>query len=405
MMLRLITKLHWILSICYLGAGSGGMVSKFELGYNTSARYCEGTLEIQGSVGQCHGSGKSNESLGSAGYDSNVPTMGSAVLLFNFSNIDLIRSPSYNETKFIHWTFSNNSAWLDMVTTFADIQMSSTLCYNSLSALDASIVASSHQNRTEPTWGWDVSRSTYTTENIREQLGAKREVASAETRGIMKLDTTPQELRWQVTAVTCDNSVSRYCTVPFSTGQMIPTSWYPSNYSLFFCSLCNSEAGESSYGFDVNPQQALAFQNILQETGRPALALQAYYMTLMRMIYYDNLPLFDYPGTQSMTFFTPTLIPQGYKGLAAVITATTLHLALVLIIFVEFLASTRSTMLGNAWQALAQLVSAETKNILEEATAASDSTVERWLRGGEIYDLCFFEHAEGRRESCDIEPK
>jgi hypothetical protein len=376
-------EIEWILSRCWLGNEAGGLLSEFEPQHDASAQYCNGTWETQDND-QCNGARgsmkKDSDSTSNGVSDLRNLTLGSAVLLFNFSNVALYKTPYMNQTTTINFTSTGNGPWLDILLPDKNTRMSATLCYDALSTLDAPITTSSHTNRTEPSWGWDVAQDEYTTDKIREQLGADRSPASLDDRGILKLETTPAELRRQAALTIFDGNIPRYYTVPFATAQIHPISWYPTNYSVSFCPKCSSYSDESSYGFDANPQQASAFIDTLRNTSSPALALQAYYTTLMRMIYYDHLPLFDYPGTQSMMFFTPTLIPKGLGGLLAVIAVTILHLILMAIITFRFLTCTSATSVGSAWQAVAQLVSEDMSGILENATTASDGQVEQRVK-------------------------
>jgi hypothetical protein len=141
------------------------------------------------------------------------------------------------------------------------------------------------------------------------------------------------------------------------------------------------------------------FQDILLDTRRPALALQAHLTTLVRMAYYDNLPMFDYPGNQTLDFFVPTLLPTTHLGLVGVITVLLIHQVAVLIIVLRFMSSEHSTLLGNAWQAVSQLCSDEASDILRDATQATDGDVKHQLKaaGKRFHQVVLAKSADGDR--------
>src|SRR6266536_3295516 len=98
------------------------------------------------------------------------------------------------------------------------------------------------------------------------------------------------------------------------------------------------------------------------------------------MIYYNNLPLFDYVGNQTAHYFTPVQMPTTHRGLIGVLVVLFVRLLLVALITVTFLINTDNTRLGNVWHTIAQLVSDETNDTLQDLTMLSDDEVEKRLR-------------------------
>jgi hypothetical protein len=208
------------------------------------------------------------------------------------------------------------------------------------------------------------------------------------------METTPLEMRQQAKALVPFHGSLKYLTSAFAA----PVA-NPARFSAFFCPTCNATASQLDDIVLVHPQQATTFQDILLDTHRPALALQAHLTTLVRMAYYDNLPMFDYPGNQTLDFFVPTLLPTTHLGLVGVITALLIHQVAVLIIVLRFMSSEHSTLLGNAWQAVSQLCSDEASDILRDATQATDGDVKHQLKaaGKRFHQVVLAKSADGDR--------
>jgi hypothetical protein len=96
------------------------------------------------------------------------------------------------------------------------------------------------------------------------------------------------------------------------------------------------------------------------------------------MAYCDNLPIFDYSGTQLVDSFTLASIPTVYRGFLTLVAALLIHFVL-LGVTVNFTKGVHSTRLDNVWHTIAQLNSEETRGILNQATLASDRDVRKWL--------------------------
>ncbi|KAF4948023.1 hypothetical protein FGADI_10018 [Fusarium gaditjirri] len=119
------------------------------------------------------------------------------------------------------------------------------------------------------------------------------------------------------------------------------------------------------------------FQSIIRETGDPAVAVQALITRLYQMSYYDLLPDYDlrYPAT--MIRSVEKLMPARWVGLSTVLALVGLHFALVLTTMALFAILTSASALGNAWQAVAQLVSPQTEEIIKLADSLTDKEVKK----------------------------
>ncbi|KAF4952295.1 hypothetical protein FSARC_12683 [Fusarium sarcochroum] len=117
----------------------------------------------------------------------------------------------------------------------------------------------------------------------------------------------------------------------------------------------------------THPEHAAVFQNILRLTGDPAQAIQAVVFRFYQMLYYDWLPNFD-PTRQVTTIHSQdVLIPQQWRGFVVVIAIIIVHFAVTALTMALFARRTQSSLLGNAWQAVSQVVSPDTQDIIRAA--------------------------------------
>ncbi|KAF4996141.1 hypothetical protein FDECE_12565 [Fusarium decemcellulare] len=130
------------------------------------------------------------------------------------------------------------------------------------------------------------------------------------------------------------------------------------------------------------------FQSIIQQTEDPALAVQALITRLYQMSYYDWLPDYDQRYPVETVHTTERLIPARWVGLGIVLGLVGLHFALVIITIAVFATLTETSTLGNTWQTVAQIISPQTREIIESADDMTDKGVEMWVkemgRDGEV---------------------
>ncbi|EWG48777.1 hypothetical protein FVEG_16327 [Fusarium verticillioides 7600] len=106
------------------------------------------------------------------------------------------------------------------------------------------------------------------------------------------------------------------------------------------------------------------------------------------MIFYDSMPEFDLHKPVTTINSVEMLIPVQRTGLPVVLSLVLVHLLLLCSTMVLFHLKTRASDLGNAWQAIAQIISAETRAVVEEAGMVRDKDVEAWLGRRVFLDGC-----------------
>jgi hypothetical protein len=112
-----------------------------------------------------------------------------------------------------------------------------------------------------------------------------------------------------------------------------------------------SQTLANSKHFAVYPTYCAILQRILQQTNRPALAVQSWWTLLFAAYYYDNLATFDISAPAAVARWEPTLIPVRNAGFLAVLALAAAHLVLMAIVLWAFLARTRYAVVQDAWAA------------------------------------------------------
>jgi hypothetical protein len=130
------------------------------------------------------------------------------------------------------------------------------------------------------------------------------------------------------------------------------------------------------------PSQAQLFNDILETTDSPALALQAYTGNVIRMMYYIWLPIFDVPGEALTTYWGQRQIPGAGWGFWSVMVILSVHTVACVTVDIFLITCTRYSLLGNAWAALAQVASMEdAQAMMSDGTLRPDREVARMVKG------------------------
>ncbi|KAJ4288242.1 hypothetical protein N0V88_007432 [Collariella sp. IMI 366227] len=109
------------------------------------------------------------------------------------------------------------------------------------------------------------------------------------------------------------------------------------------------------------------FQSTLLTTQSPALATQALLARLFQMAYYDQLVKLTTAAKALTSSSSTNLIPSRWTGFIAVTTLVAAHLLVVATTTLLFLRHTESSMIGNYWQAVSQVFSMDTQQVVQQA--------------------------------------
>ncbi|KAK8085400.1 hypothetical protein PG997_006671 [Apiospora hydei] len=117
------------------------------------------------------------------------------------------------------------------------------------------------------------------------------------------------------------------------------------------------------------------FEQITDETDNPAYAMQTLFTILFQMQYYDRSYAFGAAGLANYDMGESVPIPVRWIGLYWTFAILALHIFGVFTTLALFLARTEVSLLGNYWQAVAQVVSADTAALLRQADGMRDKEV------------------------------
>lgn len=127
-------------------------------------------------------------------------------------------------------------------------------------------------------------------------------------------------------------------------------------------------------------------QHVLSRSGNPALAMQALWTILLELAYYDLLPLNNIKAPANYGLSEEVLIPVRWNCFAAVMGILGLHILLVFTALVLFVTRTEMSLLGNAWQAVSQVLSTDTADAIHHGAMATDDEVKDTFKNSGISD-------------------
>jgi hypothetical protein len=115
-------------------------------------------------------------------------------------------------------------------------------------------------------------------------------------------------------------------------------------------------------------------------TTDPALALQAFFTTLLAITYYDRITMFDVAAPSSGVSLIQVIRPLGWTAYIIVISAVLLHLLLVLLTTLMFYRAGKLSWIGDSWPAISQIFGPAAEGWIRHADAVDDKKVKMWLR-------------------------
>jgi hypothetical protein len=263
------------------------------------------------------------------------------------------------------WEYSENQK------TRAKLGMS--LCYISSTSFDMQISSYNGSQHAEPILTWDESRRLYDTRAVREFLGATNQ------------SFQPAVSRGHLSLVPPNPVVNVDPTIPNPNQRIMFHLWSGglAKRAVFMCSYCKHDMLlDPSMITTVHPALADIFNQIVQSTRHPALALQALHSILYGSAYYDYARQFDLSAPAEYTMYISVLRPTQWTGLIVVIVILSVHCILVAAVLVWFIFEGHGTLIGEAWCAISQTVSEDVEIWLKEASTSmsSDSDVHRRMK-------------------------
>ncbi|KAK0664054.1 hypothetical protein DIS24_g511 [Lasiodiplodia hormozganensis] len=274
-------------------------------------------------------------------------------------------------------TTSTRGSWTDVSHPSANSTLSLSLCFAPWDAARLSVNMHSSQNRTEPSPHWTAPTDTesvgsFNMDPVLHQLGLHSEPNDSgsfwqsttfEGRGVLALDR-PASLAppahslppFQRPFVQADMSSAG----GGSSGISVPLAGNRS--TLLSGHTLDAVLNNFTYTPDdllaADPAVASLFNAAFRSTnGSAARALSAVITTLSATAYYGQLPAFDFVPEHGVeqVYFRTVQMPVRASGFAALVWLLAAHTVLVSVIMMIFNSKATGSLLGEAWQCIAQL--------------------------------------------------
>ncbi|KAG6359162.1 hypothetical protein INS49_012682 [Diaporthe citri] len=265
-----------------------------------------------------------------------------------------------------------------------------TVCQSAFPIDLENITSDSANSTREPTLNFDSPTRSWVTEGILRLMGVgiHRDDAS---RGILKITNSTKLTDAEIQEMFPSSINFEYLSslgigTVFSDQFIIQmvhkvkggvlTSQGPQNFPVYFCPSCDLNGNF----FDPNPSFSTLFQAALEKTGSVAPAYQSVIFWLAQAQYYRALPGFDFGTNSSIVYAKNVSIPDSWIGLMCVTVILLVNMTCVVVISWLFLHRTRHSTYGDIWHTIAQIVSPDTRNLIDRATRSTDDDVKRTLK-------------------------
>jgi hypothetical protein len=258
-----------------------------------------------------------------------------------------------------------------------NVSIDFSLCFFNPNPHSYSVTATSESDAPDEALLYNGTSTSYDTTNLRTMYGATKKPLTPVER--FQLQLKPKS-NWN------DSRVETVYKV--ATEEFIWDTLGRVGYEQIYANVNYSEpdpyagVGSTSMFSDTAPPEysvhrshAVIFQDILRDTGNPAVALQTLFTTLLQMAYYDFLFEYDTQAPAKYKLSGYLEIPRRWSALGVILGLLGLHFALTFTAVRMFLKQTEMSLLGNAWQAVSQVVSTDTAAVLHHGATTTDREV------------------------------
>ncbi|KAI1360755.1 hypothetical protein F5Y08DRAFT_348457 [Xylaria arbuscula] len=253
--------------------------------------------------------------------------------------------------------------------------LNTTFCLSVIYGTVASLTMTGNLNQTEESLQFNTTTSSPKVETLQTLFGADRMHKSPAERGILSIldniqdPALPPSFNINRTSV---QDIVDYSSIVFGEGAAAGV-FDNTGASVSLCDHCDL------LGFSVPDDVATLFQNIINTTGRAAVAIDTYLAILSRWWYYYLFPRFDVPGHVNVIFVAEVVLPLRWRGIIAVFVLVGVNTVVMWIIAALYVRRTRFSLAGNYWHAVAQLISKETGPLLDKSSEMKDEDLKEQL--------------------------
>ncbi|KAE9370144.1 hypothetical protein N431DRAFT_31082 [Stipitochalara longipes BDJ] len=271
----------------------------------------------------------------------------------------------------------DDGEWVQISTTNSTLSLSMTACYSSVVSKALPIKAwRKSQNITEPAAVWRAESMTYDTRDVRHQLGIsgpKEPAIPFDDRGVFAFINESSWEHWEpgsIDTFLVDDAIADLIEV--------------NNGTTLMCTMCINagpvtDAASVMIAEVANGAHSALFQDILQHTLNPAVALQSTYTVLFGMAYYNSLVKFGVSANATTVETIDVLRPVSKRFYTGILVVNLMHLSVVIFITALFYLKCQYVLLGNNWNVFAGFRSQETEPWLDRANGVEDGTMRDWM--------------------------
>ncbi|KAF4177464.1 hypothetical protein CNMCM8694_002295 [Aspergillus lentulus] len=257
-------------------------------------------------------------------------------------------------------------------------------CFTNLASKTFTVHMTSSWQNWEPRLSWDRRSNSFDTESVRRQLGASLRPDSMNHRGVLTLNPKSEWKGFDMGIDAVEDDYDAFDTyfhfittfiglLPPAQQAIASTDTPPANMGIL---LSKANTADTS---TADRSHTDLFKDVLHDTNSPALALQALITRGTQSAYYEHLMRENRTASASTAFSSTALIPVRWDGFVASVSIIAAHFIILALITVFFVVYTRNSMIGNSWQAVAQVVSEDMLPVLDLASEEKDEEVKkRW---------------------------
>lgn len=269
------------------------------------------------------------------------------------------------------------------------VKLDVTICQSYMHLDLQNITASSANGTREPTLNYDPSKKTWDTGEILKLVGYGDLERS--DRGVLTMSDSskiPEEelermfqgssnYDFMSNVTNAIGLVRQYLSfIVTEVKAGVLTSLGPRNYTVYFCTQCPIAGNWTDPHYSVS----VLFETVLETTGSAASAWSSMMFWLAQAEYYIGLPGVDFGGNSTMMYSRPVSIPHKWLGFGIVTGVVIANMSIVASITWLYLRTTKFSIYGNVWHTIAQIISPDTRYLLEKATSSTDRKVEQSLK-------------------------
>lgn len=270
------------------------------------------------------------------------------------------------------WSFQHDGRWTKLVNPSGERILSLTVCYTFAMPRKENVTMYGSTTSQEPSLSWhsDTDRGNWVpdTEQVRKHLGATKEALSHRDRGI--LDLQPGRHGAFSDRPLLGNDWLGDLTLSLAV-EMIPIK----NSNETDLPETPKKDFPKTELVETAISHAALFSDIINTTGNPAIAIQSLFTILYQMHMYEKTYSWDSSDFASYILSEDILVPVRKAGLIGIVLMLVIHLLVVISTVTLFLYRTKATLIGNAWQAAAQLITEQTHVLFEQADGMSDKEI------------------------------